>query len=66
MLVVPCGLVAGFSTKFYKSRIAEVVGGGNMVGRSLDVYFLDYACRSCSSKLAILAILFLMCSSSFW
>jgi hypothetical protein len=53
MLVVPCGLVAGFSTKFYKSRIAEVVGGGNMVGCSLDVYFLNYACRSCSSKLAI-------------
>jgi hypothetical protein len=31
MLVVPCGLVAGFTPKFCKSRITRVVGGGNMV-----------------------------------
>ena len=52
MLVVPCGLVVGFIPKFSELRIIEVVGSDNMVGW-LDVYSLDCAHRSCSSKLAI-------------
>jgi hypothetical protein len=32
MLVVPCGLVAGFALKFCESRITKVVSGGNMIG----------------------------------
>ena len=31
MLVVPCGLVAGFTPKFCESRITGAIGGGNMV-----------------------------------
>jgi hypothetical protein len=53
MLDAPCGIVAGFAPKFCKSRITRVVGVSKLVGCSLDVSPPNYACNSCSSKVAI-------------
>ena len=53
MLDAPCGLVVRFAPKFRKSRITRVVGGSKLVGYSLDVLPPNYACNSCSIKVAI-------------